>query len=871
MDNKNFKLRVSVGAILATLLMGQSAIAAESGKHPTTKTAKAKHSTKGAKSTAVGHSMQTVKPIPPSAVNPPQTSPSNNRKVAEASENAALAELTTQKSFIEAGVLGVSQGSWKFGQYNGLPNRGPYAIGNFDIRGGGAYDSGDATRWRLTGKNIGLETREFTAEYKNQGKYKFNAGYNEIYRFGQGSYQTPYIGAGGNELNLPDAWKYPSNNNMRTLPGSNQPIFHEVDLSTKRRRVDGGFSYFLNDKWELKASMRHEDKNGIQALGAPIVATRSVILPNPISQSTDQINASMNFTSEKAYGSFAYYGSIFHNDYNSVIFQNAYSTAAGNPKFGQMSTMPDNQFHQFSLNGGYNFSPDTKLVTSGSYGRNWQDQNFLPYSTSTFAYPTQSNLNGGVDFKAVTLKLTHKAFKDLNLAAGYKYDERENTTSVYTYQFPDVDNAGQGTNYRNNTPFSRRVQTGNLDADYTIAKGHALKFGYELQNIDRWCNGTWTSCVDSVTTRENIGRINYRGNLTDRINAKLGYAYSNRSSDNYNQDSAYLASFQQPQTAQQWGLYDSYLATGLPSWGPFLGYPTKGVAYPYPSVYTNNNPVALVTGGANALDINGLGRFNTAPRNRQSFNSLLSYQVTDKMSVGVNGDYRYDNYYQSSFGLQSSKNWSINLDTSYNFNEDLSAHVFYTYQDIQNKTVGSSYANNTNTGTNRAGSVIGGCVNNVLAVNNNAKTDPCRDWLSNMANNINTVGLGLKHKGLFSGKLELNGDFLVSLARTTTDVNGGQYVLSPTGAAANGPFYYIPATSMPDVNSQMFQFKLDAKYNLSKVSAAHLTYLFQNLYSSDYIYTGMQPYGSPTGVMSTYMQAPTYSVHAVGLSYIYNF
>jgi len=881
MDNKNvsFKLKASAFAVFTTLLMGQSAIAENATGQPTAKPVKASHATKHkkAKATTARKTVKATPVVKPSVV---ATAPKSAvavagtaKKVADASDNAELRELTTPQSTIEAGVLGVSNGSWKYGQYNGLPDSGAYGIGNFDIKGGGAYDSKDATRWRLTGKNIGLETREFTGEYKDQGKYKLNFGYDEITQYKQGTYQTPYIGAGGNELFLPPNWKYPTTaNNMRTLPGYDQPLFQGVELSTKRRRFDGGFSYFLDNEWEAKASMRHEERNGIQALGAPIVASRSVTLPNPISQSTDQINASINFTGEKAYGSLAYYGSIFHNDYNSVIFQNAFSApAAGNPKFGQMSSMPDNQFHQFIMNGGYNFSADTKLVGSGGYGRNWQDQNFLPYSTSTFAMPTQGNLNGAVDFKNVNVKLTHKATKDLNFAASYKYDERENLTSVHTYQFPDVDTAGAGTNFRNNTPFSRRVQTGNLDANYTIAKGHNLKLGYEVQNIDRWCNGTWTSCVDSSTTLENIGKIDYRGNPIDRLTTNLGYAYSNRSAYNYNQDNAYLASFQGPQTLSQLSLYDSYLATGIPAWGPFLGYPTKGMPYPYPGVFVNNNPVTLATGAGNALDINGLGRFNTAPRDRQSFHSLLSYQLTDKLALSVNGDYKYDNYYESNYGLQSSKNWSLNFDSSYNFSEDLSGHVFYTYQDIFNKTAGSSAGSNSNTGSTAAGSVVGGCVNNVLAKNVAAKIDPCLNWLSNMGNNINTVGLGLKQKGLFSGKLDLNGDFLLSFAKTTTDISGGQYS-SVTGAnATTGPFYYIPATNMPIVNTQTYQFKLNAKYSVNKASAVNLTYSFQHMWSNDYTYIGMQPFGTPTGVMPTNLQAPVYSIHAVGLSYIYNF
>jgi hypothetical protein len=182
-----------------------------------------------------------------------------------------------------------------------------------------------------------------------------------------------------------------------------------------------------------------------------------------------------------------------------------------------------------------------------------------------------------------------------------------------------------------------------------------------------------------------------------------------------------------------------------------------------------------------------------------------------------------------------------------------------------------SYAANTNTGTATAGSVIGGCYNNVLAMNSTGKTDPCRNWSTNMTDSVDTVGLGLKHKGLFDGKLDIKGDFLYSYARTLIGVTGGQYVQSPTGTAANGPFYYIPASNMPTVKTQTFQFKLDAKYTINKPSALHLSYLYQRLLSTDYVYIGMQAAGTPQNLFPTYEQAPAYSTHVIGLSYIYNF
>ena len=42
-----------------------------------------------------------------------------------------------------------------------------------------------------------------------------------------------------------------------------------------------------------------------------------------------------------------------------------------------MSTAPSNEFNQFTLKGGYNFSPTTKLVMGASYARNTQNDQFL--------------------------------------------------------------------------------------------------------------------------------------------------------------------------------------------------------------------------------------------------------------------------------------------------------------------------------------------------------------------------------------------------------------------------------------------------------------------------------------------------------------
>ena len=216
-----------------------------------------------------------------------------------------VAQLTQPTNEIEAGVGYVSQDSFKFGEYNGLYNKGLYGIFNLDVHGGGAYDSGDPSRWRITGTNLGLQTRNATAEYGQQGRFRINFGFDELPREHIDTYQTPYLGAGTNNLTLPGNWIAPkvpqvnaNNVNFRsfdatagtgpvynssgvlTPPTAAQleqlgniravdvPAFHNVDFSTLRTKYGAGFGYDIDPQWDVQASYRHEHKDGVKLMGA---------------------------------------------------------------------------------------------------------------------------------------------------------------------------------------------------------------------------------------------------------------------------------------------------------------------------------------------------------------------------------------------------------------------------------------------------------------------------------------------------------------------------------------------------------------------------------------------------------------------------
>ncbi len=858
---------------------------------------------------------------------------------AQAAENdSAVNQLTKPTNQVEAGVGYVSQDSFKFGEYNGLFNKGLYGILNLDVRGGGTYDSNDPTRWRITGTDLGLDTRDVSAQYGQQGKFRIDFGYDELRRNRSDTYQTPYQGAGSSTLTLPSNWIKPivpqvsgSAINFRSLSpttglapanvggvvtpptaaqqatvnniiANDVPDFNNVDLDTKRTTYKGGFTYNIDRNWEFKVSAQHEKKDGLMPLGAVTsqVSEYSNILPYPIDQTTDQYNVSLGYTDAKAFLQVAYYGSVFRNDISSVTWQDANDPT----KTATISAAPSNDFHQFLLTGGYNFSPTTKLVLNGSYARNTQNDQFVTQGQNN-QFPLglpASSLHGLVEWTAFGAKLTAKPVKDLNVTAGYKYDDRDNKTAVNTYIFQDANEArataaspfnaalglapntlGSNINIYANRPYSKKINQFDLEGAYAVAKGQSILAGYQYQQIDRKCDGSWINCADAPRTKENTFRAEWRGNVVENLSGRVAYAYSERRV-NYDEN-AFLALVPMANVVPSGGAtvsaYQYLVQTGLTGFGPVAGFPTVPLTGDAAIFSPNNNilPQSLYGSRNNINEEVGMRRFNMASRNRNKLRSSVNWDATDRVSLQGSFDYNKDDYNDSVYGLKDAESWALNFEGNFAASDDFVMHAFYTHEENKSESAGISYGSNSNTAfVGQAGNTIvsGGCFATVLEKNQNAKIDPCLNWSTDMRDKADTFGIGFTYKNLMGGRLDLIGDLLYTEARTDIGVAGGSYVNNPFALASPAPAlgpgvpaaFFIPAASTPTAKNTLIEVRLGGQYAIDRTSSIRLTYWYQHLKSNDYVYDGMQ-FGSLTNVMPTSEQPFNYNVHVVGLSYIY--
>ncbi len=846
-------------------------------------------------------------------------------------DDPAVTALTRPTSVIELGAGYVNRGSYKFGEYNGLQKEGLYAIGNIDIEKRAPYDSNDTTHFRVRGRNLGLDTRELNVDFGKQGRFKVNLGYDELRRNISDTYQTPFLGTGTGTLTLPSTWLKPivpqvngANLNYRALSeltseapnlagpptaaqldavrairNADVPAFHDYTLQTKRTRYDAGFAYNFGPAWEVTGSFRHEIKDGTKPLSAltgfGAGGDSVVVIPELIDTTTEQYNLGLNYTGEKFFSQIAYYGSVFDNKVKSMTWQDPKNPAVS----PSISTAPSNQFHEINFTGGYNFTRNTKLVVSGGYGRNTQNDVFMNpplFNTETFEAPSAS-ANALVITKSLDLKLTARPVPAWNVAGSLKYNERDNRTPVREFLFYDIDeetnapatpspfssflgrtDVGNNVNIYNNRPQSKTVNQAKFDTDYRLTKKHTIAAGYEWEKIDRSCNGTWIACSDADTTKEQTLRAEWRAEFSEDISTRVALAHSQRKV-NYNEN-AWLAEVPLANvvgTGATVSVYDYITQNGLTGFGPLLGFPTTPLTGNAAVLTPNNNIVLQRFYGSrnNISEIPGMRRYNLADRNRDKIRTSVNWQATERLSLQGGLDFNRDDYSHSVYGLQEAKDYALNLDGNYLIGEDFSVGVFFNHENQQSKMTSTpSNISNTNPATSVANNVLSGspCFTSVQAHNGSAKIDPCNQWSEDFRDTTNTLGFELTKKKMFGGKFDLTGNLIFTQAKSDINVSGGTYVNNPRTATAGEPgVFFISAENFSQIKTDIFELGLNGEYRLGKSSAVRMKYSYQNLKSSpDYIYEGMR-FGSQTAVIPTNEQVSRYSIHTIGVSYVYRF
>ena len=459
---------------------------------------------------------------------------------AYADDTDDFAQLTKPESVVSAGASAASgdeQDRTLFGQYNGLRKHDFNLLLDFDYV---KRDNGTGTWTTIRGRDLGLDTPELGIELNRQGDWKFSLNYEQIVKHDPRTINTGLLGAGTTT---------PAVSSLAT-PGTGQ----DLELELKRKRFGLDIDKWLTPSLQVQLSFKNEDKDGSRLWGkgfacsgtwqaAGVCSTTGqwglLMLPEPVDSNTRQVEAKLNFSSGKLFLSGGYYGSFYTNHngtlaptINGTLYSQFGATTITDTLLPStlalpMALWPDNQAHQFYLDGTYALTPRVRSTFKLAYTHATQNEDFGGMGL-TGAPAGVNNLGGERNTTLAQLGLTARPIAKLSVIANVRYEDRKDKTPIEYYNI-------EGTNPNaawTNDHFPHKKLNGKLEGIYQLTPKLRGTLGIDYESIDRGLPLNTVELAGLAELRQKTEEIGYRAQLrrafSDTFSGSLSYVHSER-------------------------------------------------------------------------------------------------------------------------------------------------------------------------------------------------------------------------------------------------------------------------------------------------------------------------------------------------------
>jgi len=470
-------------------------------------------------------------------------------------EEEDIAQLTKPESSVSIGLgatTGDSEDKAFFGQYNGMRLNNSYGLFDIDLQ---KRDDVTGTWTILDGRNLGLSDRELHLTREKQGDWKYFLDYSQLVRYNLRTINTGEQGVGSTTPTV----------TLLSAPRAG----NDIDLKIRREGVGIGMEKWFTPSLQFELNAKNEDKEGARLFGKGFACSATwvtdgvcassssqwaiLMLAEPINSSTRQLEAKLNFSTDKLSLTGGYYGSFYNNVYGSIrpTVNGNLNNPLGAPWGGAgldsglrnvlnmpMALPPDNQAHQFYVSGNYTFSPVTHATFKYAFTRATQNDSFLGNGL-TDAPSSRQDLGGKVDTHLLQLGMTTRPMPKLSLLANLRYEDRKDKTPQALYSV-------EGTEPFANSKYSLKKIAGKLEGSYQLPDNYRATLGADYELMDR---GEFSSpgcaAVDPVTgeclgdsiaglsgvrakTRELGYRAEMRRSISETLTGAISYGQSHR-------------------------------------------------------------------------------------------------------------------------------------------------------------------------------------------------------------------------------------------------------------------------------------------------------------------------------------------------------
>jgi MtrB/PioB family decaheme-associated outer membrane protein len=770
-----------------------------------------------AQSDTAGAPAPTTAAPPPTAAAPPPTT-------------AAPGPLN---NWVTLGAQYDSGRSYYLGRYSGAVNPGFYGLGDFHLGQRDAWDSGGTNYWEMEGYNLGLPDRSFNAKVGQQGTWGLSFYYQGIPYYATNSFKSVFQGNGSlvpgvapGSLGVTYSRLLPANGIVNSLwipRATNSPsaLLFNYNLSTQRD-IFGGTGKFQWGDWTISGAWRHEHKTGWQANslaigGVPNVTTAGTgntapttftsalaYFAQPIDYDTDRYDATAAYGDERTQVQLGYTYSAFTDNTGVFNAQNPFAFVPTSTFGGSVAGLrsiyvlpPSNSAHQVRMLFGYNFTPTTRFTANFEYGLAMQNAGFQTGIGNTNPGVLQPNLpRASFDGLMRTLNgsaaLTAAPLPNLDLRLAYTINDNNNQSPRNLFNVnPTGASAASSYFLYSNLPYSYEHQSVVAEAGYRLGPQTKIILNDTVDSTYR------TFANTSLVTSNRIS-AKIRGPVTDWAFGSLSAAHEDRVAHNYN-------------TTTQW---------------------------------------SLLCNTCNADPTNFL-LFYEASRKHDEVKATLDVSPTNDLTASLIVKFSNDKYPDNSTGLRNNHNIIVGPDVSWQIGKSLTAHAFYTYQQIFYSQ--SSIYQSPNPPATPAPTAT----NTQFSV----------PWTANTTDSVQTFGVNVDWQAI-PDVLKLSLDYNFSYGNTSYAL--GEGVVAFGGAITTPTFApSITTQALPDVKSMLSVISLHGEYAIRPNITLMFGYAWERFTYKDFM-VGT----SPTQFANAFLPgtlAPNDSIHVVSAAMRFRF
>lgn len=552
-------------------------------------------------------------------------------------------------------------------------------------------------------------------------------------------------------------------------------------------------------------------------------------LAEPINYLTKTIKAGAGVYKKGWLADLEYTLADFNNNDQSLVWSNPFRTTdavarnstntSDNNAFdrgrfvnGQMSLAPSNRTHDLSASASMEIPYNGRLTGNISFGVTEQNDLLLPYTLHT-----STMVNGGVPLPAARFNgevrtftqsyaLTVKPTEKLGASLKYRYYDYENNSD--SILFPGY--AAFGESFFRTVKNDKNAPVRNDTASYT-RKTTKLGVDYELSH---------PLSVEAEAFLDSYDHKDQRIAATNETGAGAGFAYK-----------------------------AGHSAT------------LKG-AYKYAHRKVNGYKPGATKANPEAV---GLANFNWAERVRNRADLRADVSVSQKMSLGLAGQYQDDNYGAGKrFGFKSQKNLMGSLNAAYEPSEKVSLSASYSRENRKGRTDNGAKDDAFN---------AAGTLDDSLTADN---FNPYNYWKTDITEDVDTIGFDATLRPV-QDKVDVNLGYSYSESSMKFDtVNQNSAAAVAAGYASGAKLLNGAANNpWPTVLSRMHELRTGCSYKIQKDLKVGVSYLFSWYKLRDFANSGAYLAGlTPENTTKFVMTGATknsYEAHVLSAYMAYKF